>query len=640
MKNIYISPDGDGNGSTDSPCSLEKARELVREINKSMTADINVYLNGGVYYLTSPFVLTPEDSGSNGFFVRWQNKPETAPVFTGAKTITDWSVHDAKKNIWKASVPENTTFEHLWVNGVRCRRAWSGWNPKGFKNTRRGVKIKRSGPDVSTWKHPEDLIVTKKCMWRHIPGKVHHIRNRELVVEPETARTFKVPLDAMGVSEPFIIYVILNGIALLTADIAIENAYELLTDEGEWYFDRSDATIYFKPFTSDNVNFNTASEAVYSTLETFILLDGTVDNPIKNIEIKGLTFEYNRGTKLGITAGSPTEPTKAKTPLPQNALQINAGHSITITSNVFRHITTDALHFDLLGKDLNIIGNGFGDISRAAISLNQTNTVVDSRNKRGVLPENEDKFFDGVEITNNYVRYTGIDDIGAAIVYSEFTRNLKLMHNDIREVPTCAVRNGWRFLAWKNHTANIEYAWNRTSDVGQANLEDFCALYISCNNHRGSSIHHNVIDGAGLKDGNYGIYLDVYTNHVNIYNNVCKNMPQKHGSLPGVGGWLGLVISKHNNIYNNWTDSRCKTDISPPFYRYLPSLSNKFHDNHFYVPSTGEWPDAARQIIAKAGLEPKYRHIKDAIDNTLDNGYIPLKRLYTLTEKPLCGLNL
>jgi hypothetical protein len=471
-------------------------------------------------------------------------------------------------------------------------------------------------------------------MWRHIPCKVECMRDGELLLDPQCVRTYRVPRGALGVLEPIGLYGLVNGIAILTADIAIENAYELLTDEGEWYLDRSDSTLYYKPLESDE--FNAGSEALYSVLETFILLDGTEQNPVENIAIEGLTFEYSRGTKMGITAGSPTEPTRAVPPKPRNALQINAGKSITIESNTFMHIAADALHFDLSGEDLKIVGNAFGDISRAAISLNQTNLVVSNANKRGILPENAHKFFDGIEINNNYIRLTGIDDIGAAIVFSEFTRNLKLTHNEIREVPTCAVRNGWRFLAYKHHTADIEYAWNKTSDVGQAGMEDYSALYLSCSNTRGSSIHHNLIDGVGLKNGNFAIYLDVNANHTRIYNNVCRGMPQKSGGLlPGFGGWIGLVISKHNEIYDNWSDSRLKTDISSPHYRFWPSRTNRFHGNQFHPLSDDDLPDGAREVIAGAGLKPEYQDIKALIDSVLERDYIPLDRLYTSPGKEL-----
>ena len=421
----------------------------------------------------------------------------------------------------------------------------------------------------------------------------------------------------------------MNSLVISNADIALENVYEFLTDEGEWYLDGTESIIYYKPVENDEFNAN--SEMIYSTLKTFILLNGTEHNPISNIEIKGLTFEYSGGTKMGITTGSPTEPTLALTPKPENALQINAGISIMVNSNIFMHIGSDAIHFDLKGNDIKITGNGFCDISRAAISLNQTNTIVSELNKREVLPENVNKFFDGIEISNNYIRYTGIDDIGATIVYSEFSRNLKVFHNEIREVPTLAVRNGWRFLAWKKHTANIEYAWNKVSDVGQANLGDYGGLYISCCNVGKSSIHHNYINGAGLSNRNNGIYLDVYASNVKIYNNVCKNMPQK--SELGIGGWLGLIISENNEIYKNWTDSNIMVDASIPDNRTEPSPTNKLYDNYYHSKESEDWPIEAQEVMKNAGLIPKYKFIQHIIDIELNKGYFPLIKLYTYSKE-------
>jgi len=627
MKEIYVSPYGDGDGSLSLPCSLEKAREMIRKNNQNMSSDINVYIDQGIYYISNPIELTPEDSGSNGFKVRWRNKPGAKPVFSGAQIITNWSLYDAEKNIWKASVPKGLKFEHLWKDGTRLRRSWSGWNPKGFKNTKRGVKVKDPDIDVSKWNNIKDVVVYKKFMWRYIPCKVYQIKGRELQLNPKCIRIYKVPQSVLGVLDD-VALAWMNSIVISNADIALENAYELLTDEGEWYLDISESILYYKPFETDGFNAN--SEITYSVLKTFILLNGTEQNPISNIEIKGITFEYNGGTKMGITAGSPTEPTNAIPPKPKNALQINAGLSIDINSNIFLHIGSDAIHFDLKGKNIKIIGNGFGDISRAAVSLNQTNTIVSEENKNRVLPENADKFFDGVEINNNYIRYTGIDDIGAAIVYSEFSRNVKVFHNEIREVPTFAVRNSWRFLAWKKHTANIEYVWNKVSDVGQANMGDYGGLYISCCNIGESSIHHNFIVGAGLSNSNSGIYLDVYANNVKIYNNVCKNMPQK--SELGIGGWLGLIISENNEIFENWTDSRIMVDSSIPDHRTEPSPTNKLYDNYYHPKDSEDWPKEAQKVMKKAGLTPKYQYVKQIIDSELNKGYIPLVKLYTYSK--------
>jgi hypothetical protein len=513
MTEIHVSFDGQGDGSAASPCSLAAARELVRGIDQEMSGDINVYLGGGVYRLDSPFALSPKDSGTNGFKVRWRNKPGTRPVFSSAETITDWSLHDAKRNIWKASVPAGMTFEHLWVNGRRMHRAWSGWNPEGFSNTERGIRYEGEAESIPKWENPTDVVITKKFMWRHIPCFVERINEGELVLDPECVTTYKVPQNVLGVTNTDTLE-FLNGDAIARADFAIENAYELLTDEGEWYLDKPSSTLYYRPL--DSAHFTSDSQADYASLETFILLDGSLQDPVKNIAIEGLTFECSRGTKMGITAGSPTEPTNCVTPRPQNALQVNAGQSITVKDCTFLHMGSGAIHFDLMGTDLRIIGNAFGDVSRAAISLNQSNLVVSEANKAGIQPENADKFFDGVEISNNYIRYTGIDDIGAAVVYSEFTRNLEFSHNEITEVPTIAVRNGWRFLAWEGHTENIEYAWNKTAKVGQADMADYSALYIACSSEGGSSMHHNYINGVGASNANVALYLDVYADKVKV----------------------------------------------------------------------------------------------------------------------------
>ena len=199
MIEIYVAPNGSGDGSDSSPCSLEKAKKLVRNINRDMSSDINVYIDEGTYFLSTPFVLSHEDSGSNGFKIRWRNNPGTKPIFSGAQIITNWSLHDAEQNIWKASMPQGLNFEYLWINGKRLRRAWSGWNPKGFKNTRKGVKIIDPIIDISNWKNINDIVVTKKFIWRHIPCKVHQIKDRRLILNPKCVQTYKIPQSCLGV---------------------------------------------------------------------------------------------------------------------------------------------------------------------------------------------------------------------------------------------------------------------------------------------------------------------------------------------------------------------------------------------------------------------------------------------------------
>ena len=615
MNNFYVSPKGEGDGKKDNPTSLEKVPDLIKTASRSMTSDINIYLEDGCYCLNKPIRIQGEDSGQNGFWVRWQTVENAKPVLTGEKYITNWEIHDNTNNIWKAFVPLNSDFEHLWFGRKRLTRAWSGWNPPGFKNSRKGLKLTKDAPDIKKWRNLNEIIVTKKMMWRQIPAKIHKITSNEIQLDPKELNTYSVPTTALGVMEPFSLFGLLNGIEIWTADYAIENAHELLTEEGEWYLDKATSVVYFKP--ESETDFNKKSILIYSNLKTFFLLDGTITQPVQNISIQGICFQYSKGSKMGVTAGFPTEPTKAITPKPESAIQVNAGHNILLQDNFFFHMGYDAVHFDIQGTGIKIIGNGFGDISRSAISLNQTNLVVSNQSKNGILPENQDKFFDGVEIKNNYIRVTGLDAPSPGISYSEFTRNFRFIHNEVRHTPIQAIRNSWRYLGWRGHAGNIEYAWNRTSEVGQLGLTDFGALYVSCANAGFIKIHHNYIDGVGINPSNAGIYLDVFVDKAEIYNNVSINMPSPVWWNRISRAWIALVMSTNTKIYNNWSDQLTYRDFDQGRYRFLwRDKSNQLYDNHLFE-DISQLPPEAQEVLNKAGIEPPYRSVKERVDQII-----------------------
>lgn len=599
---IYVAHNGQGDiGSELHPCSLEGARDLVRKQNQTMRSDITVYLEDGLYRRQTPLMLGPEDSGRNGYKVIWRNKPGARPVLSGGVELAGWTLHDQAKGIWKTDVPAGTDFEQFWIEGQRATRAWSGWNPKGVRSIPAGLKIKHGGPDLAAWKNQSEIIVIKRQGWWHVPSKVVGIVGDTVLIDPVSAATIQVPPSA----RPIINWMGMFFLNILSkyfqGKFAIENAYELLTTPGSWYLDKAAAVMYYIPRMP---TFGPQTRGIYPACQTLIKLDGTLEHPVTHIDIEGLTFSHTGGSKLGVTAGWPTEPTYAVTPPSQACLQVNAVHDIGIRDNLFVHIGSDALHCDLKGERLDISGNGFGDISRAGISLSQTNLTPCDGFANRVHPDNADKFFDGVEVRNNYIRDVGIDDSGNAISYSEFSRNMRFIHNEIRDIPKIGIRTGWRYFGWTGHTGHIEYAWNKITNACTSDVFDFAALNLSCSNEGPSSIHHNFIDG--VHGVNVGIYVDVHSRGVTVHQNVIK----------GALGWLQFVVSTGNEAYQNWSDTRLKGDSSLPDYRFWPS--NRMYANH-YVPKRASWPEEAREIMAGAGLEQAFGAIKVLIDQALDN---------------------
>jgi len=134
---FYMAPDGDDAWSgklseanserTDGPfATLERAREAVRKLRntRDQHGPIHVQLRGGTYRLEKPFVLRPEDSGSEVSPVIYESFPGERAVISGGKIIDGWQKADGP--LWKVELPEVKAgkwyFRQLFVNGKRRHR--------------------------------------------------------------------------------------------------------------------------------------------------------------------------------------------------------------------------------------------------------------------------------------------------------------------------------------------------------------------------------------------------------------------------------------------------------------------------------------------------------------------------------------
>ncbi|MGH8882896.1 MAG: right-handed parallel beta-helix repeat-containing protein, partial [Stackebrandtia sp.] len=142
---LYAAPSGTGTSCTAAaPCSVPAAQAAVRSLNATMSDDIVVELAGGVYRLSTPLRLTAADSGNNGHRVVWRAAPSARPVLSGARAVTGWSVADAGKNIWRATVATGTDSRQLYVDGAVATRARTQVNRADFTFTSNGMTFSSS----------------------------------------------------------------------------------------------------------------------------------------------------------------------------------------------------------------------------------------------------------------------------------------------------------------------------------------------------------------------------------------------------------------------------------------------------------------------------------------------------------------
>ena len=69
----------------------------------------------------------------------------------------------------------------------------------------------------------------------------------------------------------------------------LTNAKELLDTEGEWYLDARASKLYYIPRKGENMS---KAEVIVPAVETLLKVEGTPDDPVKDVTFEGITFSH------------------------------------------------------------------------------------------------------------------------------------------------------------------------------------------------------------------------------------------------------------------------------------------------------------------------------------------------------------
>ncbi|MEV6874519.1 hypothetical protein [Amycolatopsis sp. NPDC051128] len=249
---LYASPTGSGSTCTVSaPCDLAGIQTKVQGLVSGMTADIDVYLRGGTYRLAQAFTLGPSDSGQNGHRVVYAAYPGEKPVLNGAKKITGFSLYDSAKNIYRAAIPAGTQSRQLFVDGVRAQRARGPLNPGGF--TLSGSSFTTSDTSYASFTNTSSVEVAYDKDWKHMRCPLAGITvpsGGGSSLNVDSACFVNNNTSVVNRGFPF------NGAGLPKLDglTWVENAYQLLDEQGEFYLDTAANYLYYKPRTGQDLS--------------------------------------------------------------------------------------------------------------------------------------------------------------------------------------------------------------------------------------------------------------------------------------------------------------------------------------------------------------------------------------------------
>ncbi|MDF2924631.1 MAG: hypothetical protein K0R57_3545 [Paenibacillaceae bacterium] len=560
LPRLYVSPGGsDSNpGTAEAPvATVSRAQDLVRAMNSNMAGDITVYLGGGTYALSDTLLWTGQDSGTNGYYIRYTNKDGEIPVLSGGRAITGWSAVEGS-GIWSApagSVP----FRQLYVNGSRAVRARSEtlYSAISYNADRSGFIV--DGEVLGQWDGADQLELSWYKGWRHSRAVVDRI------IPGADPGTYEVIMK-----QPYFNWMTTSGYLAHGPNLygfQLENAKELLDRPGEWYLDSGTQTVYYWPLPGENP---AASEIIAPQVQTLASLQGTLDEPVQYLEFSGISFRHGTWMQPSEQGISTIQGDVVASGLNQKG-GLNQGEKITgnILLHAAQHIRFERNRFEHMGaagivleygtSDVSLTGNIFTDISAAAIIAGDLADAYPA-DSRQVTRRNT--------IDNNVIYNAANEYWGSTGIFALYVEELSILHNELYDLPYSAISVGW---GWDGHTSSTVMKNN----VVEGNhihhymykLRDGGGVY-TLGRQPGSMISRNLIHDQIHVYG--GIYLDAGSSYISVQENITYKVPM--------------------NIHGMYQDP-----------------TNPIGNNYFGLEPCDEGYPA--DIAALAGLEPVYRDL-------------------------------
>ena len=276
----------------------------------------------------------------------------------------------------------------------------------------------------------------------------------------------------------------------LDSEQIIHNAFELLDQPGEFYFDRAEKTIYYIPRPGENMQ---TAKVVAPVTETLIQLEGQpLKNRVRNLTFDGLSFahtDYNlmeidgsHGTATVQTACINTafansnwhyDVYRSYDTLPA-AIIGNAIEGIEFTRNTIAHTGCQGIVMSNDVSDVRIVGNVIRDAGGSAITLGHPhhtyeNDTPDLKHPEGAGIERE-KFPAGTEaiprrvlISNNFLPDNAALFNGHTIITVLYAYQVTIEHNWIPNAPYSGMNIGWGWCDFDGSDVANHPQWGQGS---------------------------------------------------------------------------------------------------------------------------------------------------------------------------------
>ncbi len=609
---LYVSTKGNDNdpGTKEKPfATLQKALRAAREIRRLNQLPhgefILITMYGGVYQLSEPIVIRPEDSGKNAPTLVMAAENEY-PILSGGINVTGWQKakrnieglpKEARGKVWVADAPvvgdEVLNFRQMWVNNIKAIRA----------NTMRGDSMMR----ILSWNHKDqscwipkpkttDLTQVKGMeMLIHQMWAIAILRVKSYEAKGDSVKlTFQQPESRVQSEHPwpapFISKKTGNSAFYLT------NAIQFLDQPGEWYLDKKACKLYYWPREGEDL---TTANVVVPMLENLVKIEGSAESPVSGIKFNGISFMYSgwlRPSQQGLVPHQegmymldayklkiPGTPDKAGLEnqawvgRPEAAVKVSYAKQIEFTKCRFLYLASTGLDF-LKGtyQDL-VMGCLFKDIGGSGI-LDGTFSDEATEVHLPYNPANTAEVCSNDHFSNNMITDVANEDWGCVGIGVGYVKGINISHNEIDNVSYTGISVGWGWTKSLNAMSDNQIIANKITHYAK-HMYDVAGIY-TLSAQPGTVISDNYVDS--------------------IYKAPYAHDPHH---------WFYLYLdegSSYITIKDNWTPAE-------KFLKNANGPGNVWETNG---------PMVSDQVEKAAGIIPEYRFL--LIDRTSNHNHQPI----------------
>lgn len=462
-----------------SPAGPMFTPQAARDAARSLPKPVRVIVAEGTYALTEPLMLDAQDSG-----VHWEAAAGARPTFEGGRAITGWVAQ--KDGLWKAPVPEARAgkwdFEQLWVNGKRATRA---------RTPNIGFFHMFDEADPATFPGIADLsaraFVARPAEYAVLQAIPQAERDGVLLSATQIWSVGQCRIEKLDDATQS---VLIKGRARYPfvenepdQRWFVENFKAALDAPGEWYLDKQEGALYYRPRAGEDMG---KAEVIAPVTERFLVIAGA-----KDVRFSGLRFVHadHRIPATGLHDGQAAS-------LIDGAIEIEKATGIHFSDCEVAHLGKYAIYFKNATADCSVTHCHLHDLGAGGVRIGEIK-----------MPEHRD-VTQRITVDDCIIQHGGRMFASACGVFLAHAKQCAVTHCDIGDFYYSGVSAGWQWGYKESASRENRVENNHIHHLGWGYISDMGGFY-GLSTAPGSVVSGNHIHHiAGFRYGGWGLYND------------------------------------------------------------------------------------------------------------------------------------